>query len=299
MDSLLSLRVLDAVAELKSFAAAAHRLGLSPAMATKHVQHVESRIGARLLNRTSRSVSLTEAGSIYLARMRPLLEGLDEAEAQIAQTALRPSGRLRVSVPVWMANPAFAVLVSRYHQRHPDVTLELDLSARMINLVEDGFDLAIRVTSSLEPGLIARRLGDMHFRLVASPAYLDRVGRPRQLSELNGAPFLAYTQVSREGRIGLKTPAGEEEVQFKPVMLSGNESLLMFAAREGMGYSFMPHWLVDEELKAGTLEHVLPDVARPTVPLYAVYPDRSYLPAKVRSFLDYLVEAEFPNLARR
>ncbi|MFT3673219.1 LysR family transcriptional regulator [Aestuariivirga sp.] len=296
MDSLLSLRVLGAVADLKSFSAAANRLGLSPAMATKHVQHVEARIGARLLNRTSRNVSLTEAGTIYLARMRPLLEGLDEAEAQISQTAVKPSGRLRVSVPVWMANPPFAALVARYNQRHPDVTLELDLTPRIINLVEEGFDLALRVSSALESGLIARRLGDMHFRLVASPNYLERAGRPQSLADLQGAPFLAYTPVARDGRMSIRTAKGEEEIQFKPVLLSGNESLLMFAAREGMGYSFMPHWLVDSELKKGRLEQVLPDVARPSVPLYAVYPDRSYLPAKVRSFLDYLLECGFPNI---
>jgi len=292
----LSLRVLGAVADLKSFSAAANRLGLSPAMATKHVQHVEARIGARLLNRTSRNVSLTEAGTIYLARMRPLLEGLDEAEAQISQTAVKPSGRLRVSVPVWMANPPFAALVARYNQRHPEVTLELDLTPRIINLVEEGFDLALRVSSALESGLIARRLGDMHFRLVASPDYLQRAGRPGSLADLQGAPFLAYTPVARDGRMTIRTAKGDEEIQFKPVLLSGNESLLMFAAREGMGYSFMPHWLVDAELKKGRLEQVLPDVARPSVPLYAVYPDRSYLPAKVRSFLDYLVESGFPNI---
>lgn len=287
------------MAELKSFAAAANRLGLSPAMATKHVQHVEARIGARLLNRTSRNVSLTEAGTIYLARMRPLLEGLDEAEAQISQTAVKPSGRLRVSVPVWMANPPFAALVARYNQRYPDVTLELDLTPRIINLVEEGFDLALRVSSALESGLIARRLGDMHFRLVASPDYLQRAGRPGSLADLQGAPFLAYTPVARDGRMTIRTAKGEEEIQFKPVLLSGNESLLMFAAREGMGYCFMPHWLVDAELKKGRLEQVLPDVARPSVPLYAVYPDRSYLPAKVRSFLDYLVESGFPNIGEQ
>ena len=294
MDTLLSLRVLDAVADLKSFAAASDRLGLSPAMATKHVQHIEARVGARLLNRTSRSVSLTEAGTIYLSRMRPLLEGLEEAEARISQTAIRPTGRLRVSVPVWMANPAFASLVARYHAMYPDVTLDLDLSARMINLVEDGYDLAIRVAMSLEPGLIARKLGEIPFRLVAAPSFLARAGRPTAIADLNGAPFLAYTQVTREGKLQLQGREGPVEVLFRPVLMSGNEALLMHAAAAGMGYSFMPHWLADREIAAGRLEHVLPDDVRPTAPLFAVYPDRSYLPAKVRSFLDFLVDAGFP-----
>ncbi len=295
MDTLRSLQVFAAVAETKSFAQVADRLGLSAAMTSKHVQHIEARVGARLLNRTSRNVSLTEAGAIYLESVRSLIEGLDETEARISQTAVRPSGRLKLSVPVWMATPRFAGLVAAFHEQCPDVVLDLDLSARMMNLVEDGFDLAIRVAMSLEPGLIARRLGDIHFRMVAAPDFLDRHGRPRSLSGLDGAPFLAYSQVTRDGKIKLPSPNGATEIGFKPVMLSGNESLLMFAAREGMGFTFLPHWLVDEDLAAGRLEHVLPDLARPTAPLYAVYPDRSYLPAKVRSFLDFLVGAGFPE----
>lgn len=295
MDRLLSIRVFAAVAEAKSFAAAADRLGLSTAMTSKHVQHLEAQVGARLLNRTSRNVSLTEAGAIYLDTVRVLIEGLDEAEARISQTSIKPSGTLKLSVPVWMATPRFAKLVAAFQSQSPDVLLELDLSARMVNLVEDGFDLAIRVALSLEPGLIARKLGNIHFRMVAAPSFLEKHGRPASLADLNGAPFLAYTQVARDGKVKFPSPGGPTEINFKPVMLSGNESLLMFAAREGMGFSFMPHWLVDEELAAGRLEHVLPDLANPTVALHAVYPDRSYLPAKVRSFLDFLVAAGFPE----
>lgn len=297
MDTLLSLKVLDLVAELKSFTAASDRLGLSPAMATKHVQHVEERVGARLLNRTSRNVSLTEAGGIYLSRLRPLLEGLGDVEAQISQTAIRPSGRLRVSMPVWMATPKFARLAVAFHAQCPDVVLELDANSRIISLVEDGFDLAIRVAATLEPGLIARKLGEIRFRLVAAPKFLERHGRPSTLSDLEGAPFLAYTGVTREGRVTIPLPEGPRELFIRPVMMSGNESFLMFAACEGMGFSFMPHWLADEEIAAGRLESLLPDVPPPVVPLFAVYPDRSYLPAKLRSFLDFLVTSGFPDKA--
>lgn len=295
MDTLRSIRVFAAVAEAKSFAAASDRLGLSAAMATKHVQHLEAQVGARLLNRTSRHVSLTEAGAIYLDSVRALLEGLDEAQARLSHAVLKPSGRLRVSAPVWLATPRFARLIAAFRRQHPGVVLELDLSARMINLVEDGYDLAIRVARSLEPGLIARRLGDIHFRMVAAPGFLAAHGRPSALADLNGAPFLAYTQFARDGQVTIPSPDGPTEISFKPVLLSGNESLLMFAAVEGMGFSFMPHWLVDEELAAGRLEHVLPHLVKPVAPLFAVYPDRSYLPAKVRSFLDFLVAAGFPD----
>ncbi|MDO6965893.1 LysR family transcriptional regulator [Rhizobium alvei] len=295
MDTLLSLRVLDAVAELKSFVGAAERLEMSPAMATKHVKHIEARLKARLLNRTSRSVSLTEAGSIYLQRMRPLLEGLDEAEAQISQTGVRPSGRLRVSLPVWMATVSFASLVTRYGEQYPDVVLELDFSARQIGLVEEGFDLAIRVAMSLEPGLIARKLGLVQFKMVASPAFLEKHEPPETIEALENSPFLAYSQVSRDGHLRLPFGEGHAEVQFKPVLISSNEAFLMQCACEGMGYTILPQWLVDGELAAGHLVHVLGNEVRPAAPLHAVYPDRSFMPAKLRSFLDFLVSAGFPE----
>ena len=190
MDTLLSLRVFAAVAEYKSFAAVADRMNLSPAMTSKHVQHVEGRVGARLLNRNSRNVSLTEAGARYLMTVRPLLEGLEEADAQVSETTLAATGTLKVSMPVWMANPTFARIISAYHVQNPNVVLDLDLSGRKINLVEEGVDLALRVTETLDEGFIARKLTMVEFPLVAAPAFLETVGRPKTTDDLNGAPFL-------------------------------------------------------------------------------------------------------------
>lgn len=289
MDTLLSLRVLHAVAEARSFAVAAERLGLSPAMTSKHVQHVEARVGARLLNRTSRSVSLTEAGELYLAQVRPLLDGLDDAEAQLSQTTVMPRGVLKASLPVWMANPIFARVIAAYRSRHPQVTLDLELSGRMVNLVEEGFDLALRATATTPgQGLIARKLAVIRFPLVGAPALLDRIGRPRALADLAAAPFLAYTPVAAGGRVRLGEGPEAAELRFTTVLQSGNETLLHLAAREGMGLTFMPEWLAAEDLAAGRLEQVLPEIMRPTGTLFAVYPERSRLPAKVRSFLDFL-----------
>lgn len=285
MDTLLSLRVFATVADLRSFADAAERLGISPAMASKHVQHVETRTGVRLLNRTSRRVSVTEAGALYLAQVRPLLDGLDEIEAQLSQTTLTPRGTLRISLPVWTASPGFARLFADYRALHPEVVLDLDLSGKAVNLVEDGFDLALRVTFSLDEGLIARRLTDVTFPFVAAPGLLDRIGRPASLADLNGAPFLAYTPVAGNGRIRW----GEgKEIRFNPVLQSANETMLHLAAREGMGVAIMPNLLVLDDLETGRLERVLPDELAPRAALYAVYADRTYLPAKVRSLLDFL-----------
>lgn len=288
MDALVGLRVFATVAELRSFSAAAERLGLSAAMTSKHIQHVEARVGARLLNRTSRSVSLTESGTLYLATVRTLLEGLEQTEAQLAHTTVSPKGTLKVSLPVWMANPAFARLLAAFRERYPEVTLDLDLSGRKVNLVEEGFDLALRVTAALDDTLIARRLATIRFVLVGTPELLDRLGRPQSLEQLRGAPFLAYNAVAPDGRVRLGRGPDAPELHLSPVLLSGNESLLYLAAREGLGLSMMPHWLVQEDLARGRLEAAVDRAFWPEVTLYAVYPNRSYLPAKTRSFLDYL-----------
>lgn len=289
MDTLLSLRVLVLVADLRSFAETAERLGLSPAMTSKHVQHIEARVGARLLNRTSRKVSLTEAGESYLTALRPLLEGLDEVESRLSQTTQTPRGRLKLSLPVWMASPGFARIFARFRDRFPEVVLDLDLSGKAVNLVEDGFDLALRVTTTPDEGLIARRLGEIAFYLVAAPAFLDRIGRPVRPDDLTGASFLAYTPVAAQGRIPL---GGGRELRLSPVMQSANETLLHLAALEAMGIAIMPDVLVADDLASGRLERLLPDLSAPRVPLYALYPDRSYLPAKVRGLMDFLTGPE-------
>lgn len=288
MDALLGLRVFATVAELRSFSAASARLDLSPAMTSKHVQHLEARVGARLLNRTSRSVSLTEAGTLYLATVRTLLEGLDQTEAQLSQTTLSPKGILKVSLPVWMANPAFARLLAAFHGKNPAVTLDLDLSGRKVNLVDEGYDLALRATPAMDDMLIARPLATIRFALVGTPALLDRLGRPRGPEALRGAPFLAYSPVAPDGRIRLGREPDAPWLHLRPILLSGNETLLHFAAREGLGLSMMPYWLVRKDLAEGLLEPALPPEFWPAVTLNAVYPNRSYLPAKTRSFLDFL-----------
>jgi len=292
MNSLLSLRVFAAVAEAKSFAVVAERLGLSAAMTSKHVQHIEAEVGARLLNRTSRSVSLTEAGAIYLKAVRPLLDGLDEAGARLAQSTIEPRGTLKMSLPVWLAEPGFVRALAAYRARYPAVLLDIDLSGRQANLAEDGYDLALRVSPSLDDGLIARRLADITFYIVGAPALLDRIGRPITFADLSGAPFLAYSPISAGGRVRLGFGPNAPEIQMTPVLQSANETMLFQAALEGMGIAIMPHLAARASLADGRLERLLPDLPAPTVSLSAIYPDRSYLPAKTRSFLDFLAGPE-------
>jgi DNA-binding transcriptional LysR family regulator len=290
MDTLTSLRVFCLAAELKSFSAAAKRLGLSPAMASKHVMHLEDRLGNRLLNRTSRRVSLTEPGLLYLNQAKQALDGLDEVEAAISNVTVAARGLIRLSAPVWVASAYFAHILSDYHRRYPNVSFDMNLSGRIVNLVDEGFDLALRATSPerLDPGLIARPLAQIEFALVGSPDYLDRTGRPARLADLNGHSLLLYSGMGPSGDIAFDGPDGRETVSFRVTMQSENETMLHLAALEGMGLVFLPMWMARADIAQGRLERVLQDATKLSTTLHAVYPSRKYLSAKVRTFIDFL-----------
>ncbi|MFS2092933.1 LysR substrate-binding domain-containing protein [Pseudomonas sp. Pseusp11] len=290
MDTLLSLRVFCAVAELKSFTAAAERLGLSPAMASKHVMHLENRLGTRLLNRTSRHVSVTETGTLYFNQVWQMLDGLDEVEAAVSNVTVTPRGTLKLSVPVWIANTLIARMIAEYHLRYPEVCLDMDFSGRIVNLVDEGFDLALRATApeKLDPGLIARPLTKIIFHLVGSPAYLARTGRPTKVADLNGHSLLLYSGMNANGSLTIDGPEGQETLKFQPVMRSENETMLHMAALEDMGLVFLPALMIQPDIAEGRLERVLPNTLSFSSTLYAVYPSRKYLSAKVRTFIDFI-----------
>ncbi|MBR0960913.1 LysR family transcriptional regulator [Bradyrhizobium japonicum] len=287
MDTLVSMRVFCLVAELKSFAAAAQRLRISPAMASKHVMQLEKRLGTRLLNRTSRRVSLSESGTLYFEQARQMLDSLDEVEAAVSKATVVPRGTLRLTAPVWMANAIFAGVLADYQARYPEVRLDVDLSGRLVNLVEEGFDLALRATGAPDEALIARPITSVPFHLVATPAFLKRAGRPKTFADLSGQPLLHYALYPGES-FSLNTNGTVETVKLNPVLRSGNETLLHMAALEGMGFAFLPKWLVTEDIASGRLVHVLPDEVIFEGRLLAVYPSRKYLSAKVRTFIDFV-----------
>ncbi|MCP3462565.1 LysR family transcriptional regulator [Bradyrhizobium sp. CCGUVB23] len=287
MDSLVSMRVFCLVAELKSFATAAQRLRISPAMASKHVMQLERRLGTRLLNRTSRRVSLSESGTLYFEQARQMLDSLDEVEAAVSKATVVPRGVLRLTAPVWMANATFAGVLAEYQARYPEVRLDVDLSGRLVNLVEEGFDLALRATGAPDEALIARPISSVPFYMVAAPAFLKRAGRPTKLTDLAGRALLHYALYPGES-FSFAGERGTETVKLNPVLRSGNETLLHMAALEGMGLAFLPKWLVADDIAAGRLEHVMPDQIIFAGKLFAVYPSRKYLSAKVRTFIDFV-----------
>jgi len=287
MDSLVSMRVFCLVAELKSFATAAQRLRISPAMASKHVMQLEKRLGTRLLNRTSRRVSLSESGTLYFEQARQMLDSLDEVEAAVSKATVVPRGTLRLTAPVWMANMTFAGVLADYQARYPEVRLDIELSGRLVNLVEEGFDLALRATGAPDEALIARPITNVPFYMVAAPAYLKRAGRPTRPADIAGQALLHYALYPGES-FAFAGEHGTETIKLNPVLRSANETLLHMAALEGMGLAFLPKWLVAEDIARGRLEHVMPEHIFFVGKLFAVYPSRKYLSAKVRTFIDFV-----------
>lgn len=292
MDTLTSLRVFCRVAELKSFTGAAEFLDMSPTMASRHVRCLEERLGTRLLNRTSRHVSLTETGSLYFNQAKQTLDALEEVEAAVGNIAVEPRGTLKLSAPVWFANERFSRVIAEFDAAYPQVRLDVHLSGRLVNLVEEGFDLAFRVAApgSLDPGLIARSLADMPFLAVAASSYLEVTGRPADLCDLNGRNLLMYSGARSASAVTFNSLNGEETVRFNVAMQSGNESLLHLAALEGLGIAILPEIMIERDLAAGRLERVLPGIAELRAKIYAVYPSRKFLSAKVRTFIDFFAD---------
>lgn len=294
MDTLMSLRVFCTVAELRSFTAAAARLALSPAMASKHLAHLERRVGTRLLNRSSRRVSLTEAGALYFEQVRQSLDGLEEVEAAIGNVGVTPRGTLKISAPMWAASRWFAQLLTDYHRRYPEVVLDIDFSGRIVSLVDEGFDLALRATprERLGPGLVARELMAVTFRLVGTPAHLNVTGRPAAVDDLNGRALLLYGGMNASGIVPVTGSAGQKTVRFDVVLRTENEIMLYQAALAGMGLAILPTSMTERDVATGVLETILPDQLCFSVPLHAVYPSGKYLSAKVRTFIDFFVAQE-------
>ncbi len=290
MDTLRSMRVFRAVVELDSFVRASERLDLSPAMVSKHVMHLERHLGARLLNRSSRHLSLTEIGKVYFEQCREMLDNLDEVEATVGRTTVVPRGMLRLSAPVWFANPIFTRALAAYRERFPEVTFDIDLSGRVVNLVEEGFDLALRVSQAPSPALIARPVGKVVFYLVAAPAYLQRFGTPRLPQELAAHAMISYSLMASGNELPFDGPHGTLKVKFQPVLQSNNESLLHAAARDAMGIALLPSWQADADLAAGRLVRLFGDYTLVGGKVHAVYTSRRYLSSKVRTIIDFLAE---------
>ncbi|WMJ67672.1 LysR family transcriptional regulator [Stenotrophomonas sp. 24(2023)] len=290
MDTLDAMRVFVAVVERNGFSAAAQALGLSTAGVTRQIAALEKRLNTRLLHRTTRRVSPTTAGAAYYEQSVRLLAEFDALEASVGAQALAPSGTLRINAPVSWGIARLGPLLAGFRARFPQVELDLALSDRLVDMVEEGYDVVIRITREPSPTLIARRLGQARISLCAAPAYLQAQGTPQSPQELAGHACLTYSYWSSGDVWPLQGPGGEVKVAVGSRLRANNGDVLCAAAIAGMGIILQPDFLLEPALADGRLVRVLPDWEVPPVGIFAVYNSRNHLAPKVRSFIDYLVE---------
>jgi DNA-binding transcriptional LysR family regulator len=255
------------------------------------VAELEAHLQTRLLNRTTRRVSLTESGRAFHERCVQLLADLDEAEQEASQSARTPRGTLKLTSSINFGVRHLAPAIAAFLARYPELRFDVSLSDRIVDLVEEGFDLAIRIGSTGSENLVARKLGEARLVPCASPAYLARHGAPRTPADLSGHNCLTYAYVSQPGLWALRDAAGREHLaKVSGNLHSNNGDLNAEAALQGVGIAFEPSFIVADAVRAGRLVPLLQEYAAPPAPIWAVYPSRKHLSAKVRLFVDYLVE---------
>lgn len=291
MDRFQEMSVFAAVVDAGSFVGAAQALEMSKPAVSRHVAELEARLGVRLLHRTTRRLSLTEEGEVFHARCRELLDGLDEAEAEITSRTGKAAGQLKVSAPVSFGLLHLAPLWAGFMSRHPDVVLDVTLSDRMVDLVEEGFDAAIRIARLPSSSLVSRRLSSTRLVLCASPRYLKTHGTPRHPSDLAKHTVLAYSLLSSGESWEFDGPDGHVAVKVQPRMRTNSGDTCRAVALQHLGIIIQPSFLVAEELRSGALVEVMPRWRSLEFGIYAVYPSRKHVPPKVRLLIDYLVSA--------
>jgi DNA-binding transcriptional LysR family regulator len=287
-DRLLTLTVFTRIVETGSFTAAAEQLGLSRAAVSKHLMSLEDRLGVRLLNRTTRRCSLTEAGQAFYERGRQVLGDLEEAEREAGQTGMRPQGLLKVNAPMTFGTMHLAPALPAYLDAFPEVTVDMTLNDRVVDLLEEGFDVAVRIGRLADSSLVARRLAPCRMLTCAAPSYLARHGRPRTPQELGLHDCLGYAySPSRDGweYIG---PDGSVTVKAKGRLRANNGEALVAVAAAGLGIVMSPTFIASRDLAAGRLVPLLEGWSMPERGIYAVWPHGRHLSAKVRTFVDFL-----------
>jgi len=290
MDSLQGLRVYCAVVDCGSFADAAARLKLSRAMVSKHVMQLEDRLQTRLLNRTTRSLSLTEAGAKFHERASQILADLDAAEQIARSSTSEPRGTLRINAPTAFATAHIATHIAEFLALYPELSVDISLSDRFVDPIEEGYDLTIRITTKLpESTLIARRLASCRMVVCASPAYFAANGEPKTPDDLLRHNCLSYSMSAMEDKWDFVGPRGRRyAVTVDGRVRSNSGDLLRTAIVGGSGVMLLPSFIVGKDLKEGRLKAVLMDYQAVERTIYAVYPSRKHLSAKVRALVEFL-----------
>ncbi len=291
MDTLTGIKVFLEVVASGSFVAASERLDVSTATVSKHVMHLEQRLGVRLLNRNSRSLSPTEPGRIYFERCKVILDDLEETELELGSLGTTPRGTLRVTCPSWFASQRVATLIEQYRERYPRIVVDISFEDRFIDLVEDGYDLALRVTTglgSLPAGLVARPVRSLPWLVAASRDYVRRNGAPTSPEDLATHDCVAVGGMDAWVFDG---PNGSTEVPARIVQRVRSTAATPYIVATGMGLAPLPLAIFEEPAFRDVLTPVLTEHPLRQTTLYTVYVSRRYVPLKIRSFIDFLIES--------
>jgi DNA-binding transcriptional LysR family regulator len=290
MDILTCMRAFATVVETASFTGAGERLDMSKAMVSKYVGVLEDHLGTRLLNRTTRRLSLTESGQVYYERCLQIIADVAEAEQAAGQLTAIPRGTLKIAMPVSFGTIKIGPLITEYIRQYPEVNLDIALADRKVDLIEEGYDLAIRIGSLPESGLIARKLAVDRTAICATPAYLKQHGTPQKPEDLRRHACLNYTYSSSGDEWYLKNDQEERVVPTSGPIKANNGDMLRLAALSGSGIIWQPRFIVEDDLQTGRLVEVLTNYSTVELGIYAIYPSRKHLSAKVRTFVDFLVD---------
>jgi DNA-binding transcriptional LysR family regulator len=290
MDRIDAMQAFVAVADLSGFAPAARKLGLSASAITRLIAGLEERLGARLLQRTTRSVTLTDVGERYLERARRILSDVEEAEASAQAERTLPSGRLVVSAPLVFGRLHVSPMMSAYLKQYPAVSAELRLSDRMVNLVDEGVDVAVRIGHLADSSVVARSVGDMRQLVVASPRYLKKRGTPLKPSDLAQHAIIRFTGRSSLSEWNFMENGRDVRVSHVSRYATNSADAAVSHAEQDGGLAMVLAYQAADAIKAGRLKIVLADFEPPPMPIQLVYPTSRLLSAKVRAFIDLIVE---------
>jgi len=290
MDRIDAMQAFVAVADLQGFAPAARKLGLSPSGVTRLIAALEQRLGARLLQRTTRSVTLTDIGTRYLERARRILADVEEAEGSAQDERTRPSGRLVVSAPVGFGRLHVSPVMSAYLKRYPEVSAELRLADRMVNLVEDGIDLAVRIGHLADSSLVARHVGEMRRIVVASSGYLKQRGEPSTPETVASHETIQFGAMTASPDWRFVEDGREIRVACAPRFTTNSADAAIQYAEQGGGLTRVLAYQAADPIKGGRLRVVLAQFEQPPLPIHIVYPTSRLLSAKVRTFIDLVTD---------
>ena len=291
MDRFQEMQAFAAVVDAGSFVRASDALTMSKAAVSRQVADLETRLGVRMLHRTTRKLSLTEEGEVFYARCKEVLASLAEAEAEVTARTGQAVGVLKVSVPVSFGLLHLAGVWAGFMAAHPNVSLDVTLSDRMVDLVDEGFDVAVRIARLPSSSLVSRKLSSTRLVLCASPQYLIEHGAPEHPSELAQHQVISYTLLATGETWSFDGPQGPVSVKVTPRMHSNSGDTCRAAALGHQGIILQPTFMIADDLRSGDLVEILPEYRSPELGIYALYPTRKHVLPKVRLLIDHLVES--------